>query len=411
MKSETITIVQPRYMRKFHCTGSECEDNCCHGWRVIIDPFTAEKYRKITDPELKPIFDTHLIEKDGVVSIKHKDDGKCPFLDGHGLCKIHSKLGAEYLSDTCSVYPRVFNNIDNTLELSAVPSCPEVTALLLLNNDSMELEKTEINKDTQMILTSSSYPSDPKNSNSPQEYIHEIRAFLFSHLKNSSYSLEERLLIYGSVANDMDTLCREKRSFLIPAYLEQVRVSLNDNSLVSPIKERVNSRTQTEEAEMLMAILTLAKEKELGKDVTLLSLQAFVGYGGSKEWAMSSEDMKDIEMRYRYFGKEYLEPHFKNRNMLENLLLFYFFNKLMPGNHKENSAWGSFIDLYTVYKISTTFLYGIAGCNGGMSEKTVLRFIVVFSRLIFHSGSFNEYREMFKSLLRPVGIFNLDELQ
>lgn len=395
-------------MKDFHCTGSECADNCCHGWRIAIDPLTVEKYRAVTDPQLKPLFDEHLVEQDGCVFIKHRDDGNCPFLDADGLCQIQSRLGADYLSDTCTIYPRIYNSIDNRLELSAVPSCPEITRQLLLNPNSMELEERELRKDVEMKLTRGFYLSDPQKDHTPERYIYEIRDFLFTHLCNDTYTLEERLFIYGSIANDIDTLCEEKRSVLIPAYLEQLLISLSDENFVQPVKEKVRIQNSTM-SEIIMNTLELAKEKNLGKDITLLSLQAFVGFGGTKEWDMSEDDRENVYRKYHDFEQTYLEPIFKDRNMLENLLLFFFFNRLMPASSK--NAWESFIDLYTVYKISTTFLYGIAGCNDAMSESTVIRFIQVFSRLIFHSSSFNLYREMFESRLEPIGIFNLNELR
>ena len=37
-----------RYMQRFGCIGAECEDNCCHGWTVEIDPLTHERMKKLT---------------------------------------------------------------------------------------------------------------------------------------------------------------------------------------------------------------------------------------------------------------------------------------------------------------------------------------------------------------------------
>ncbi len=35
----------PHYYKKFQCIASECEDTCCAGWAITIDPKSLEKYR------------------------------------------------------------------------------------------------------------------------------------------------------------------------------------------------------------------------------------------------------------------------------------------------------------------------------------------------------------------------------
>jgi len=38
-------VLQPEYMKNFHCIGSDCEGNCCIGWRVDLDKKTYLKYK------------------------------------------------------------------------------------------------------------------------------------------------------------------------------------------------------------------------------------------------------------------------------------------------------------------------------------------------------------------------------
>ena len=32
----------PHYYKKFRCIASECEDTCCAGWAITIDPKSLE---------------------------------------------------------------------------------------------------------------------------------------------------------------------------------------------------------------------------------------------------------------------------------------------------------------------------------------------------------------------------------
>ena len=36
----------PKGYSTFRCLGSLCQDNCCIGWEIDIDPVTLDKYRQ-----------------------------------------------------------------------------------------------------------------------------------------------------------------------------------------------------------------------------------------------------------------------------------------------------------------------------------------------------------------------------
>lgn len=142
-------VLQPTYMKEFKCIGGACEDSCCVGWRVDLDKETYLTYKNLQDEELKPLFDKKVNRKHNQKSdasygnIKMNRDGRCPFLDENNLCKIHGKLGAEYLSDTCTYYPRIVNRVDGKFERSATMSCPEIARLALLNKEGIVFEQYE----------------------------------------------------------------------------------------------------------------------------------------------------------------------------------------------------------------------------------------------------------------------------
>jgi lysine-N-methylase len=49
MPSNSHTMLAPTYYRHFRCTGSECPDSCCYGWRVDLNQQTFEKYQAIEE--------------------------------------------------------------------------------------------------------------------------------------------------------------------------------------------------------------------------------------------------------------------------------------------------------------------------------------------------------------------------
>lgn len=177
------TVLQPEYMKRFHCIGPACEDSCCIGWRVDLDKETYLKYKKISDPELKPIFEKMVNKnrregsKENYGKIKMKPSGECPFLDEKMLCKIQSKLGEEYLSETCFSYPRYTSKIDGKYERVATMSCPEVAKLALLNVDGIIFENIEEDISGKEKIISNFDTQGHLYLNKPQRYFWDIRIF------------------------------------------------------------------------------------------------------------------------------------------------------------------------------------------------------------------------------------------
>ena len=41
-----MLIVYPDYYKDFLCVAGECEDTCCAGWEIVIDPKSLKKYHE-----------------------------------------------------------------------------------------------------------------------------------------------------------------------------------------------------------------------------------------------------------------------------------------------------------------------------------------------------------------------------
>jgi lysine-N-methylase len=226
MANNKRIVLQPTYMKEFRCIGGACEDSCCVGWRVDLDKETYLTYKKIQDEELKPIFDKMVNRKHNEKSdasygkIKMDNKGRCPFLDENNLCKIHGKLGAEYLSDTCTYYPRIVNRVDGKLERSATMSCPEVARLALLNAEGIVFEQYEEDEGNRIKVNSIFDTEGHLYLNKPQRYFWEIRLFSLALLQNRKYTLDERLILLGIVYNNLNEIKETGKAKDIPQLLE-----------------------------------------------------------------------------------------------------------------------------------------------------------------------------------------------
>src|SRR5579862_3256125 len=103
-----VKLLQAQHYDTFRCIGAECEDTCCDGWGVTVDRKTYDKYQNCGDPELRSSFrdlvtiNTAATSNDDYAMFKLTET-HCPFL-AQGLCSIQTKLGEDYLSDTCATY-------------------------------------------------------------------------------------------------------------------------------------------------------------------------------------------------------------------------------------------------------------------------------------------------------------------
>ena len=150
MGKHSPVAIAPKYMQSFACIGTSCEENCCHGWQVTINKPTYKKYREVSIVDLrdklkdKMVITDNSTSTDNYAHIKLDEKGFCPFLDEKSLCEIQGKLGADYLSKTCQTYPRVYNRVNDRVELYASLSCPEATRQLLKSDDAMQYVEIDL---------------------------------------------------------------------------------------------------------------------------------------------------------------------------------------------------------------------------------------------------------------------------
>ena len=113
------------FFKDFECVADSCPSTCCAGWTITIDEATRKKMVDKEDILGIPAREW-LIEKDGRVMAK-LNNGRCCMLNDKNLCEVVLKLGPEYLSHTCTVYPRIIRKYGDVQEIYLTLSCPEVS--------------------------------------------------------------------------------------------------------------------------------------------------------------------------------------------------------------------------------------------------------------------------------------------
>ncbi|MEA4835985.1 MAG: flagellin lysine-N-methylase [Anaeromusa sp.] len=389
MSNKFRQLLQPQYVSQFHCIGSACEDSCCIGWRVQIDKDTYKRYRDCSDSNLRDQMDEKVKRHrtnptDGnYAKIKLNPDGHCPFIDEDKLCAIQRKLGEEYLSVTCTTYPRISNNINGVTEKSLTMSCPEAARKALLNPSLMEFDECEEaiairNTDSKHINT-----SDIKMAHKPQRYFWEVRIFIITLLQNRDYSLWQRLVILGLFCRSLDQLVAETKVHEIPALIGTYQNQIDAGAF----REELN-KVPTELTLQMELMKEIADERIFSGVNSQRFLECFGEFLHGIQYVAEAKK-EEIGRCYADAYEQYYRPYMaEHEYMLENYLVNYVFKNLFPTNG-EKHIFDNFVILTIHYAMIKLLLIGMAGFHKEQfADDHVIKLIQSFSKAVEHNNVF-----------------------
>ncbi len=215
------------------------------------------------------------------------DGPSCPFL-AEGLCSIQKKLGEEYLSMMCSAYPRVMNVVDDVLQRSLDLSCPEAARITLLDPNPMQFDEEEGPAHDERLGNLSLLKTTNGESDKPYQYFREIRGFVIWLLQYRAYPLSKRLVLLGSLCDQLQQTAATDLSEVLDAYRDGVERDLFGEALATH---------RTKPAAQLELVLELIVGR-ISSDFTAPRLLAcYQKFMQAMEWTTESS-MTDIGRRY-----------------------------------------------------------------------------------------------------------------
>lgn len=388
MSQKKRIILMPSYMKSFRCIGSSCEDSCCIGFKVDLDKETYLKYNKIQNKEIKHIVAKSVKRKHNKKSevsygnIQMEENKRCPFLDEENLCKMYINMGKEYLSDTCTVYPRYLHKIDGKFERSATMSCPEAARLAILNKDGIMFEQFEEEEDSRIVINNRFDAEGHLFLKKPQRYFWEIRIFSLSILQNRDYTLSERLVILGVFYENIENLRRNELTKEIPAMIEKMGYMIEEKSL----REELNNLPTNTELQMLL-IKEIVDHRETGVVGSARYVQCLketllgIGY-------IEGEQQEKILEKYNKNREKYFKPYLREKEyLLENYLVNEYFRELMPFGNFE-TIWDSYIYMCVLYSMVKFHMIGMSGVHEGLTDELTLKLIQSLSKVVTHSTKY-----------------------
>lgn len=222
---------QPEFYRSFHCMGGKCPNSCCAKWRIDWTKDEVEKL-KASDcsPKLRKLIEESFVpqeENENVMEVQLREDKNrdCPFLTEDRMCSIQRELGEEYLSHTCSFYPRTVAVFGNIVYRTCSSSCYEVMETLCSDLNAMSLYSVPV-KETVTIPASQDTKAAIKNH--PElKYRSELFEFFYEIIGNKKRSLETSLVLGALAAQKLNEYINLGQQEQIPEVIKALRPQLN----------------------------------------------------------------------------------------------------------------------------------------------------------------------------------------
>lgn len=209
---------EPKYFRNFYCIGADCPEDCCFGWRIDFTSAEVEKLKKADCSErLKGLIDKAFISNDDKYKIAFDERGRCPLHREDGLCDIQFELGVDYMSKTCTVYPRCYVKMGSKILCFCNLSCYHVLDTLLNDSQCMTLTSTSYTRDVKNL---SEHTADIIKKHHELKYHEELFMFFYKMIAVSEYGMETTLIMGLPVAERLTELVEKRLYGRIPDILK-----------------------------------------------------------------------------------------------------------------------------------------------------------------------------------------------
>lgn len=388
MKNTEAVRVAPSYMKNFRCIGGDCEDTCCAGWSIEVDEGTYKKYKKVKNSPIRARLDKDLVDRKNkstpefAAKIKLKNN-RCAFLSKEGWCDIYSELGENYLSHTCTLYPRTINKINNRMEYGLTFSCPEAARVILLNEAPITFDEPE-SPLNEAVLSAVLTVNEDKGQKW-QDYFISIRQMMIELIQDRSLALEERLVTLGDFMAGLTKLSNQGNVRKIPSFIQSYQ---KEQMSLKTIKVIKGHEAQVEKEEILRLIerlTTFKEEKKMpSKRYEICLNQTVQGLD------LLSFDQEASYQLYEEGERSYFKPFLETKGyILENYLVNYMFERCIPLDAKTPDL--SYERMMLYYHMIKLHLVGIACALKGMKEIDSIVLIQSFTKTFDHNDECLKY--------------------
>ena len=379
--------IQPHYAETFRCIGSDCEDNCCRGWAMIVDQASYERYRQV--PALSLELDQYLVPltKDCSPSryamIRTNADARCPFLGTDKLCSLHKHYGPGFLCHTCATYPRALKEGNgHALWLS----CPEAARVVLLNPNLMpELPAPGEKNAYSRFLEMNDRPS-PTDAD-PLTWLWDLREFVFILLRDRSYPLYQRLFLLGMFTQQLDEALAAHQAGLIPRLLHEY-AQIVTAGVARPALDVVPARASLQ----LHMVVSVIRDSLAHTNPLLCALPECLNNFTAGLQLDSAHNFEGSALRYADAHQFHYEPFMRQHpHILENYLINHILSTGFPFSGPDSHPQKDFIWMCVEFALIKGLLIGIAAFRReAFAAEHVVKLVQSFTKAVEHQPAFRE---------------------
>ena len=306
----------------------------------------------------------------------------CPMLTENNLCRLQKDHGEEFLSVTCTTYPRHTKNFGKFFERALTPTCPVAAELILFQKEPMKFNFVEVSEKTHSNGGKISITNFPVPKNDVAVFF-EIQIAMISILQERRFTIDQRLIALGFFLDKLQELLSAKADK--ETLMKLVSAYESEDFLIKEMPPLIQS-VSTDSGKFILFMLKFLK-------YTLDCLNSFEGRDFIKAFAevleihpdeKSRVEVPKIISKYESLAaarKDFLE---KYSTVLENFLVNELFMNVYPFRFAKENITKNFAVYMISYKIFELMMFS-ATQSGLTSEKDLLRLVDWFTAKIDHS--------------------------
>ena len=387
----------PVFYQKFHCLAQGCRDSCCVNWTISFNKKDYLRLRRLNaPPALRERLEREVRRRkkgnhDGVLygefDLK-SNGGRCPFLDGDGLCAIQRACGHDALPRVCTDYPRKVGYTTAAREYALSPSCEGVLQQLWDLPEGVEFVEDPLPK------------AEWRNVNiSPGDnlllYFEPVRALFIDILQNRSMSLTERMLCLGMI---IQRLQKEDWSGFAPDRWTEQAMLLAGSDAVKEIKVSGNREMYLTQNMNVLDVIAAEREGRLLNEIysalkVKRGLVLPVITAASDSVAPNASPMVNFSKKAYEDALTQFQAAFSNYEyFFENLMVAVALYLNFPNLSSKEELWKSYVSLCNLYSFYR--FVSVLGCTNEATKEQLFHMIVMASRATLHNRSrLNRFQE------------------
>jgi lysine-N-methylase len=371
-------------LNNFTCLGSDCPDDCCHGWNLHIDTKTLLKWKSLDNESLR----VELLDSVSVINendcatevVQQQSDGCCVLLSEQGLCTIQQRCGHEFLPEICREYPRVSIATDEIQLQSAHLSCPGIIQLLLKQESAADLFTIlSVSNDTQ--LSSETNDLGLLFSNTTTQVLSETHFSLGLRLYFIARLLEQLAIISTQVNNEKKQvkICRFTSKSL-SKQLSNIQIQHERDKL------KINKKLSGVYWQFVFHFCRALNDCELKARLELsTSYQKLVKLNQSNILPTEKDYLKYYQVLHKLQTAIPKKLNDEIDAILASVMMVKFKNHGFPWYPYENSLELTYLDCVIPYSQINLILYLLYDSEQKITEKDIITAIYKVEKTVAHN--------------------------